>query len=97
MVTTVKSQLDGLPMLAKVAAVVGVPSAIAMYLVWTLTSSVASAAQAERIATEVHAHITRTEVLSAEREKQLEAQIRLLRLMCQSVAKTESVRVACSQ
>ena len=97
MVTAVKSQLDGLPMLAKVAAVVGVPSAIAMYLVWVLTSGVASAAQMEAVRQAVDIHNARAEVISAEYERQLETQTRLLRLMCQSVAKTEAVRVACSQ
>lgn len=92
-----KSQLDGLPMLAKVAAVVGVPSAIALYLVWVITAGVANAQQVHSLDTKIDLHVARNEVMSVEQTKQLEAQTRLLRLMCVSIAKTEAVRVECNR
>lgn len=92
-----KTSLDGLPAFAKVAAVVGVPSAIALYLVWVLAGGVASAAQLRALDQKVDMHVARTEVVSSERSRQLDAQTRLLRLVCQSVAKTEAVRVECSR
>lgn len=95
--TPPKSALDGLPMLAKVAAIVGVPSAIALYLVYIVASGIASAAELKALDLKIETHMERTEVLSTDRTKQLEVQTRLLRLMCQSVAKTEAVRVECNR
>jgi hypothetical protein len=91
------SALDGLPVMAKVAAVVGVPSAIAMYLVWILAGGTANAEQLRELDRKMNSHVERMEQLTRDRDEQLSVQTRLLRLVCQSVAQNESVKVECSR
>lgn len=92
-----KDLTDGLPVLVKAVAVVGVPSLIALYLVYVLTGSVATASQVESVSQRVDQHVEQMEQDRDEHTRRLEVQIRLLRVMCASLAKTETTLIECSR
>lgn len=89
--------LDGLPILAKITAIVGVPSMIAMYLVWVLTATVASAAQADALKVQLATHVVSTEKAEDAQTRLVEEQTRLLRIICGEMARTDAARIACNK
>lgn len=91
MKVSVVDAIEGLPVFAKVAALVGVPSLVAVYLVWFVTmgvgANVASAATtAQRTNDAVHA-------VSSQVDKLMDTQTKLLRIMCVQIAKGDPVLV----
>ncbi len=91
------SSNESIPMLAKVIAVVGIPGAIAFYLVWVISTAVASAASLEAVRVEVKAHHEQT--IEAQRDNKAigEAQVRLLRIVCSAMVKSEAARLECNR
>lgn len=75
------SAIEALPSSAKVAAVVGVPSVIAMYLVWFLSVGVGANAAAAATASQ---HV------SAQVDKMMDTQTKLLRILCVQIAKGDA-------
>lgn len=85
-----KEAIEGLPAWAKIITTVGVPSTIALYLVFKLTAGVASAEQVAFVSLKIDAHASATERL-------LETQVRLSRVICRNVAKTEAAQLECDR
>lgn len=87
---------------SKAVALVGVPSLVAMYLVWFVTSVVGTqtasastvASQNNRAIVALHA---RVEQMHSERDQQLDTQIRLLRIICAQNARNTAQVQACLQ
>lgn len=72
---------------SKAIAVVGVPSLVAVYLIWFLTTSLHAAVESTRSQStsngQAIAHVSvRLEQMGAERNVQMDTQIRLLRVIC---------------
>lgn len=88
----VDGMIASLPTWAKFVGVVGVPGAIALYLVYVfaaalpaMQSSIQAQAEQQRILTSQ----------IAEHMRQMESQIRLGRYICSNTAKTETERQRC--
>ncbi len=88
---------DSIPMLAKVVAVVGIPGAIAFYLVWVMSGGVASAASLEAVRVQVQAH--NEQMVDSQRDAKTigETQVRLLRIVCSAMVKSEAARLECNR
>lgn len=92
-----KETTEGLAGWAKFITTVGVPAATMMYLVWQMTSGLASAAQVESVKTQLVNHSMTTERQLDKLTDVLETQVRLSRAICRSVAKTEAGRLECDR
>jgi hypothetical protein len=92
-----KEAMEGLPTWARFIAAVGVPSAIALYLVWVLTAGVASAQQVEAMSKKVDDHTAATERQLERMTTVLETQVRLARVICRSVAKSDLAKADCDR
>lgn len=82
----------GLPLWARVVGMVGIPGAIAFFLVWTganLMPKLQAEMQAMRLESE------RTRLMYQEKSERIEQTFRLLQRICSSVAKTDEERQRC--
>lgn len=82
----------------------GLGTVLALVLTYFLLQNVSGALantatrdQVQGVDIKLDAHIQRMEAMSGEREDQLETQTRLLRLMCSSIARTDTIRVECQR
>ncbi len=90
-----RSTTEGVAGWAKFITTVGVPSAIALYLVWQLTAGIASASQVEIVSSKMDAHAAATERRLEDILRAVEAQVRLSRSICRSVARNDAARLEC--
>jgi hypothetical protein len=84
--------LSGIPVWAKVASVIGIPGAIAFYLVWLGGQTLPN------ILTEViamKADIGRNQIMLGEHVQQINEQNRLLQRICSRVSTTDAERQQC--
>lgn len=86
------SPFSGLPLWSRVVAMVGIPGAIAIFLVWT-GASVLPKMHAEMQATRIENE--RARLMYEEKSQQIERTFRLLQRICSSVAKSEDERQRC--
>lgn len=88
--------MDGMPWQMKAVALIGVPSAIAVYLVWAMVSTVVSSVDiTQRMMSE---HVASTSILSSDQtalRRQNEEIIRVLRTSCVNAAKDNTGREQC--
>jgi hypothetical protein len=82
----------GLPLWARVVAMVGIPGTIAFFLVWT-GANVVPKLQAEMQAMRLESE--RARLMYEERSARLDQTFRLLQRICSSVAKSEDERQRC--
>lgn len=88
--------IDQFPAAAKLGTASAIVT-IALYLVYFITTGVASAAQVEAVLAAEDAHAARVDVLNSVHDRQIDVQTRLLRIMCAEIAKSEAVRLECAR
>ena len=101
------SALADLPSWARIVALVGVPSVLACFLVYQLSTTVgaqvtAAADGVKSVHAKLDVHVTRMEQLDAARDAQMDdmltllrSQERLFRLICAAVSKTPEEQRKC--
>lgn len=93
---------QGVPWWVRAIAFVGVPSAIACFLVWTLAGDVRTEATRAANTSLANAsalveHQKHTEQLHQNIEKYMNSQLLLMRLLCSNSARSAEERRACFQ
>lgn len=84
--------LGGLPLWSRVVAMVGIPGAIAFFLVWT-GANILPKLQAELQAMRLESE--RARLMYEEKSERIDQAFRLLQRICSSVAKSEEERQRC--
>ncbi len=98
-VKAASDQLTGLPVWAKVVGVVGLPGALCFALIYMMFAREANAAALpvaiHAVEVKVDAQSDRLEQMNQVRNGQLDTRIRLARLQCVAMQKTEQGRAEC--
>lgn len=83
--------IEGLPIFAKVAAIVGVPSLVAVYLVWFVTMGVGANAASAAVTSQRTNEAVKA--VSGQLDKMMDTQTKLLRILCVQSAKGDPTLV----
>lgn len=98
-----RNTIDSLPSWGKFAAVVGLPGAMCFLLIYLLFFSMGDvSAQTQSMVSQLHYHESQrllsqvtVEKMLNDHQEHLDKDSYILSLICQSVAKTEQVKLAC--
>lgn len=81
----------------KAIATLGVTSVVTLWAFYWLTTVAAPASAVAAVSTQLEAHTDRMEQMASDRNEQTAAQLRLLRLICISMAKNSTVASECAR
>lgn len=97
-----RDPLSGMPWWVKAVFILGAPTCIALFLVWTVTGTLAQnvATNGDRLSTlqtTTERHDDRVRAQFDDLKRASETQTRILRSICQSVAKNDLQREKCTE